>query len=83
MREISFKFCCTLKYTDYKYWQNSIPFEEVFLNKSELKTLELDTLNTDRLIWTSTVDTFDFYLLRSFPPFLDIPAGFRPKIFFW
>ena len=29
---------------------------------SELKTLELDTFNPDRLIWISNVDTFNFLL---------------------
>ena len=38
-------------------------------------TADLKTLNTNRLIWTSTVD---FCVIRSFSFFLDIPTGFRP-----
>ena len=38
----------------------------------ELKTLELDTLISDHLIWISTVDTFDLCLIHSFSHFLDI-----------
>ena len=45
---------------------------------SELKTSELDTLNTDCLIWISTVNSFDFCFIRSFPLFLDFPTGLRP-----
>ena len=40
-------------------------------------TVDLKTINTNRLIWTSTVD---FCVIRSFSFFLDIPTGFRPFI---
>ena len=35
----------------------------------ERKTLELDILNTDCWIWISTLDTFDFCLIRFFSSF--------------
>ena len=41
----------------------------IYRDCSEMKSFELDTLNTDRLIWTYIVDTFDFCLIRSFPSF--------------
>ena len=43
---------CSLK-------KNTLDF---IIQCSELKTLELDTFNPDRLIWISNVDTFNFLL---------------------
>ena len=43
-------------------------------------TLELDTLNSDRLISISNVDTFNFLLNLLFSLILNIPTTFRPMI---
>ena len=45
---------------------------KIKVESSELETLELDTINTYRLFWISTVDTFDLCLIHSFSHFLDI-----------
>ena len=47
-------------------------------SSSELKTGELDTLNSDRLILISNMDTSEFCLIHSFPLFMNISTGFRP-----
>ena len=44
---------------------------------SELKTLEWDILNPDRLIWVSNVHTFNFFFLLSF---LEIPTVIRLRL---
>ena len=40
-------------------WRSETP-TNMYTRTSELKTLEWETLNSDRLIWISTVETFNF-----------------------
>ena len=58
-------------YTPLEDWRGEFASNSMFFNISnfvclfkqpELKTLEWDILNPDRLIWVSNVHTFDFIL---------------------
>ena len=52
-----------------------IPLISIKSIKTELKTLDMDTFNTDRLIWISSVYTFDLCLILSFSLFLGYSYG--------
>ena len=55
----------------------SLAFQNKYI-KSELKTLEWDILNPDRLIWISNLDTFNVLLN---PLFLDIVQANQKPVF--
>ena len=54
---IWYKFSLTLQISQ------NLELFKYFGKRTELKTLELETLNPDRLIWISTVETFNLPLL--------------------